>query len=351
MQNIWYKILLLLIMVTIILIFNQCGDGTNKYYNGTKLENIKYIKSKNIGLPTQILIIGNNLLLIDDKPLYGSGKIKIFNLKTNKEISIGFDGSGPGEFIQPTSLNKVIGSENAFTINDLSLFRVTKYSIKQNKIVMNNLYKLKGGMPIQTVLLNDGRIIALGFGLTYGRIAVYDTTGTIIDEIGQIPPHYSKNVPTPIVLQAYEGQLRVKPDGKIYVISAQYSDRIDIYTNKGKLVKTIIGPINYVPQYSISKVGKFPVMTLDEENTIYGYIDIFAGNKFIYALFSGRKFKEHKFQGHFVHVYDYAGRFIKTYVLKEDISSFSVDEVNNCIYGVQHYPQIRVLKFKLNNKL
>lgn len=70
MQNIWYKILLLLIMVTIILIFNQCGDGTNKYYNGTKLENIKYIKSKNIGLPTQILIIGNNLLLIDDISRY-----------------------------------------------------------------------------------------------------------------------------------------------------------------------------------------------------------------------------------------------------------------------------------------
>ncbi len=346
MRKVWFKIIVALIII-IILIFSQYDKRNNKFYNGTKLNGIEFINSKNIGLPTQILLIDSNLIIIDDKPLYESRKIKIYNLLSKKEISIGDYGAGPGEFIQPISLNKVIGVKNSFTVNDLSMFRITQYIFNKNKCVISNVYKLKGGMPIQTVLLNNRRIIALCFGLTNGRMAIYDTAGTIIEEIGQIPQHIIKDMPTPIVLQAYIGQLKVKPDGNVYVVSAQYSDIIDIYNNEGKLVSKIVGPINHLPQFRVAKVVKFPVMALNVEKTIYGYIDIFTDKKYIYTLFSGNKFKEHKFEGHFIHVYNYSGEFIKTYVLSEDISYFTFDNINNCIYGVQIYPRVKLLKFNI----
>ncbi|MFZ1288464.1 MAG: BF3164 family lipoprotein [Melioribacteraceae bacterium] len=329
------------------IILNNCSNNS-KFEKSTELRAEEIIDGDSLGFPFEIISMNDLIIILDKKPLIDNSTIKVYDHNYHLITSFGKRGKGPGEYLQPVDLTKSIGIDYEFTLYDFSNLRLTNYKIDRNyQFHIKNIYPLKGGMPYQAVFTNDKIIVSLGLGLEYNRIAIFDTNGTIKKTIGEIPPGKEKNTPVPLHLQAYKGKLRLSPDGKYYVISAQYSDYIDILNKAGNLKKRIIGPLDKEPEYDVVSAGEIPVMALDTKKCIYGYLDIAVNDEFIYALYSGNQFSDHKYEGNFIHVYDFNGQLKKNYKLTESIVDFDIDFHNAIIYGIKINPNIKVYKFKL----
>lgn len=216
--------------------------------------------------------------------------------------------------------------------------------------MVENYIPINRGIPYKTIKLSNGNIASLGFGLTNGRFAMYDSTGKLIKEVGEIPPGKMKNIPVPVHLVAFQGKIRKTPDATKIIISSRFTDMIEVYLSDGSLLKRFFGPIEKLPIYETVKVGDNPVMSLDDKKSILGYIDIYVTNRDIYVLYSGRTRTEYGQKapyGNTIHIFDFDGNLLKVYKTDEDLFAISVDEKDSVLYGIQHYDKIQIVGYKL----
>lgn len=325
-------------------------SGTDKYFKGEQLSSVRIVNPDSLGMPGSIAYSGKKLCITDSKSLYGVNKILVYNVETKKMItSFGGTGDGPGEFRSPISLNSVIGKNGVFSISDLHLLRFNTFTVgNDNKVKITKTVLLKGSLPYEIVMVNENNLFSLGLTIsTDKRMAVFDTTGSVIKYAGELLPGKGKNTPPAIHNQACKGVLKVTPDGKHIVVSAQHSDYLDVYNKEGRLLHRFSGPKNFLPVYEVAGVSETPVMAIDDKKAMYGYIGIACSNEYIYALYSGNPFKGN-YEGNLIHVYDMKGKFIKTYALDQKISFFTFDNDNNRFYGIQLYPRPVILEYSVN---
>lgn len=341
-------ILIIFLFIVILFVVYLIIKGNNSiYYKGTKLIGKEIINAKELGLPNDILTNNGKILILDSEPLIDSNYVRIYDAFNFSFInSFGKIGGGPGEIRVPRFLINVVGKDNEFSIFDQALMRMILFNINNSvKIEIKKMISLKGGMPYEPIIVNDTTIVSLAYGITKGRLAVYDMDGNLKYTIGELLPGKDKNTLTIIHNQASKGELKIKPDGTKFVVSAQYSDIIDIFDNKGILIKRIFGPLKETPKYTTTKAGKIPVFTLDDKKAKWGYIDIDVTDKYIVALFSGNLFKEHS-KGKYVHIFDYSGNLKNTFILDTYISKLAYDEKSKRIFGIR-YDRASILMFEL----
>lgn len=86
----------------------------------------------------------------------------------------------------------------------------------------------------------------------------------------------------------------------------------------------------------------------EPEDGFYYYMGIFAGENQFYALYRNQKESEYyKVSNQTeIHVFDYKGNPLKKLIIPEYIISFTVDETNGFIYGVDHMNE-KILRYKL----
>lgn len=341
-------ILIIFLFIIILFVVYLIIKGNNSiYYKGPKLVGKEIINAKELGLPNDILINKGKILILDSEPLIDSNYVRIYDTFNFSFInSFGKKGGGPGEIRVPRFLINVIGKDNEFSIFDQALMRITLFDINNPaNIEIKKMISLKGGMPYEPVIVNDTTIVSLAYGITEGRLAVYDMNGNLKYTIGELLPGKEKNTLNIIHNQASKGELKIKPDGTKFVLSAQYSDIIDIIDYNGILSKRIFGPLKETPKYITTKAGKIPILTLDDKNAIWGYIDIDVTDNYIVALFSGNSFKEHS-KGKYVHIFDYSGILKTTFILDTYISKLAYDEESNRVFGIR-YDKASVLVFEI----
>ncbi|AFH48402.1 Hypothetical protein IALB_0690 [Ignavibacterium album JCM 16511] len=205
-------------------------------------------------------------------------------------------------------------------------------------------------IPYSAIKLPNGNIASLGFGLTSGRFALYDSTGQFIIEVGEIPPGKMKNTPVPVHLVAFQGKTRKCPNNSKIIISSRFSDMIEVYKLDGSLIKRFWGPIEKLPVYETVKIGDKAVMALDDKNSILGYIDIYVTNRKIYALYSGRTRPDYAQKapyGNTIHVFDFEGNILRIYKTDEDLFAISATGNDSLLFGIQHYDKIQIVVYKL----
>lgn len=300
------------------------------------------------GRPIQLCIIDSPVLVIDQKPLKGFKFIQAFSINGNFLYSFGDRGSGPNEMISPKKIDIDPTDKGYYWIFDGSLLRLTRFTLSDKR---NNdkFIKLDKGMPYDPVIISDNLIASLGFGLTSGRFALFDSTGRLLDEVGQIPPGQPNNTPIPVHLVAFQGTMCKNSDASKIIISSLYSDMIEIYTSEGKLIKRFYGPDEKLPIYKTVKVGVHPVMEIDLKKSYFGYLSIYSTSNKIYALYSETSITDRKKGGlgNIIHVYDFDGKLLKIYKTDEDLYAISINANDSLLFGIQHYDRVSIIKYKL----
>jgi len=343
---------LLAVGVIVYLSFYLVSRSKNaKYYSGTLLAGEEIIKGESLGFPREVVCIGEHVVILDNAPVKGGGKIRLYDSSDfSYEGSTGAAGAGVGEFRQPNGLNSLCCGDRGFSVFDLSLNRLTIYRFGyQKQVKVDKIITLKGGMPYRPVVVNDTMILSLALGITSNRVAVYDSSGKLVKTVGVLLPGKDKKTPVHIHNQASQGIIRLKPDGSKFVVSALWSDIIDIYNLDGTLVARFHGPLNVSPRYDVVEVNKIPVMAPDEKHAQFGYVDLAVSDKKIYALYCGRPFGKHKLQSQYVHVYNWNGDFLKTYVLDPAVDQLAIDSREERFFGIASEPKLRVLVYKIKD--
>jgi hypothetical protein len=348
MKNIIIVSAAILIIISLLIIYCPTND---KYYTGIALSSEQIVNSDSLGMPSSIAYSDNKLCIVDNQSPYGENKILVYNVLTNRKVTVfGKAGAGPGEFRGPRSLNSIPGKKGFFSVYDIYLLRLTVFNITdENKVNLNKIIQLRSALPYEIMFVDENKLFSLGFSIaSENRMVVFDTTGGINGYIGELLPGKAKSTPPAIHNQACKGVVKITPDGKHAIVSAQYTDYLDIYDNTGRLEQRINGPKNILPIYDVVNVSDTPVMAINDEKTKYGYIDVACSNEYIYALFSGNSFKEN-YEGNIIHVYDHQGNLFNTYMLDQKISFITIDIEHNKIYGVKLFPQPSIREFILTN--
>ncbi len=345
-RNIKY---LITILVTFVLILYYLLFSEKSIYAKEPVHLKKITTFGNfLGFPTEVFVIDSFLITIDTKPQEEYKFINVFSLEGEYLFSFVDKGNGPKEMINPKSIDSDPFDKEKFWVFDASLYRFIKLSLKTKMI--ENYIPIDRGIPYNSIKLSNGNVSSLGFGLTYGRYALYDSTGQFIKEVGEIPPGKMKNTPVPVHLVAFQGKIRKCANNSEIVISSRFTDMIEIYLLDGTLIKRFFGPIEKLPIYETVKVGDNPVMALDDKNSVLGYIDICVTNRKIYALYSGRTRPEYGQKapyGNTIHVFDFEGNILKIYKTDEDLFAITIDSNEELMYGIQHYNKLSILAYRL----
>ncbi len=307
-------------------------------------------ESEVLGLPSDIAIIGNRLVVID---MSGDPALLVFDRASGVfERSLGGPGEGPGEFKVAWSLDPVPGSDLDLWVYDISLTRLTKISLVPNPVqardVNGEIVSLRSeGMPTGPLWLDDDTIVSLGL-FPGGRLAFFDNSGAQTASTGSVPPGPS-NVPASVRQHAYQATMVVHPRRRMLAAVTRRASKIEIYRSDGSPIVQVDGPLPFEVTYALRSSPRGPVFKTEPYHRL-GYIDGTGSSEYIFALFSGRtwgEFSDRAGFGRFVHIFDWDGTFKRALRLDQDVLSIAVDKESTTLYAVRHYPHPAILLYSL----
>lgn len=345
----YFAIGILIFAVGLIFLTLILPNDKPDFNKGRFLKGKKFRAQDSFGKPFGILYLAGRLIIYDDSPISDENQVRIYDVNSFKLLSsFGKHGSGPGEYRGLWAIDRSPKYENKITLHDVSLLRYSVIEISNpNKVKIDTMITLKEGDPYCPVFVNDSIIISPGGTLKEGRFAAYDLLGNIKGFYGEPLPGKDLKTPMPIHQQASIGRLKVTPDGSKYIISAQYSDLIDVYNNNGVLLKRISGPLNMYPKYNVKTYNNYPRLSHDKKDAITGYMDIALTNDKIIALYSGIPLEQNEFDCKFLHVFSMKGELLETVILDHKLVRITLDAKNNRLYGIQFSPIPEIYMYQL----
>jgi len=343
---------LIIIVVTFFFLSNCQTDQNNKsQQNNTRIINIKgeSILKKEYGAMS--IAVVDTLILVyikGSKDFY-----HIYNANTLNYIGrLGKRGNGPSEWSAPHYSGQYIKTDSAILIwiNDVFKYRfmlvnVTK-SLKQNIPVVEKEYRHSPNFYLTQDLLyvNDFKLVGtLGMdAIEKGRLCLYNPILNSV-QITNLFPKISNqnNFNTYDLYQIYFDDIRLKPDRSLLVSAMNTFDRIDIFDTTGNVIKSIIG--NEVKIDGIKNKKNSELVGL----TSY-YEDIYLSDEYIYTLYYNQPVKDYGeiFIPTEIRVFDYTGNQLFCLKTEDYLMTFSVDENNGWIYGVDYFNE-KILKYNI----
>ena len=301
-------------------------------------------------LPQFISYIDNRLVILDN---WKNKAIHIFDLNTQKRLgSGGIIGSSSGEVLSAWTITNI--DNKSFWVYDLTQGKLVNFNI--DSVIKSTDYHPTKQIKFSTdsmhcyfpILLNDSLIVSPSYSKN-GRIAYLNKNGKLIKSIGAYPLDLFKGGANRINSQAYQSAITSNPSQNKIALAARYADQIDVFKSSGEELFTIIGPDRFIPEYKLTTVFNNPVVQFSPKSR-FGYLYMQSTDKYIYALYSGRSRKDFPGKANFgqsIHVFDWDGNPIKEYKLDQDIFAFAINEKENTLYAIQHYPKSQVVKFSL----
>lgn len=126
----------------------------------------------------------------------------------------------------------------------------------------------------------------------------------------------------------YSNQGVLASNGHSIIYTYSYKKQIDIYDVNLSLEKSIVWDYKHIKPI----VGDF-------ENNIDHYLNVYAGEKYFYAMYSGMSGKSNSKtpqKNYSLEVYDYNGNPVIKYTLEKIPVSFIVDEKRGLLYGFDY---------------
>lgn len=306
-----------------------------------------------LGFPSDIARVGRYLTVLDGA---ADSVVHVLRAEDGSYVrSLGRRGAGPREFKGAWTLGDSEGDE--LWVYDLSVRRMTRIDLgvpverAGEPLPMRSFNLVSSLTPTDPRWCGDTVLVSPGFFVD-GRIARFNPAGELVRTVGAVPEDGSGMPPT-VRQEAYVGRLAVDPAGRRLAIATRHADRIEIYRCDGTLLGRVRGPFGFDPVYGTARGRNGPIMSTGDDLR-FGYVDVAATGKYIFALFSGRTREGYKGDssfGRFVHVFSWDGRLLRVVEADSDLLAITVDPAANTLYAIRHAPSPAVLAFPLRGVL
>lgn len=304
--------------------------------------------------PSRIVAIGEYLIIIDDA---NDDQVLVFDIKSHKFINaIGKIGRGPGEFLDPWNIFiSKTESQEKFCIYGLRLRKISCFDLE-------NVVKKSSHLPLYSVMLGkeigmplriNGMPTAKEFIITgifpeSYRFLLADSSGNVTRRSDKVD-HQKEKEPLNVFQHAYTVVPVSNLEGTKIALGYFYSNLIEIYSSGDGTMLTSIRGIGdhdfYKPLFSTRKTP-YGLTMAQGGDTRLAYIDINAGENYIYALYSGRRRKDKgSGQSNIVHVVSWDGELKSVLHLDTDVRDCDVSSLNGrkklfCINNSRVNPSI-----------
>lgn len=288
------------------------------------------------GMPTQVTVAGEELLLIDR---YSNRQVlAVDRLAGHLLRSFGTKGEGPGEFKSPVSL--VVDEREAVAVLDAGVNRITWLGPTTTSGGSEFRLVATAEIAASSVItdlaaMRDGQFLAFGL-LDSGRLLRLDREGVPVESYGERPS--AEGLPPARRAELFQGSLRSAPDQGRHVLASRFASRIEIFDEETSSMTTVWGPDRFAP-----RAGKY--------ETRFGYLDTAPTAEGVFALYSGRTreaFPGRANYGSTIHFFAWDGELMESYELDADVISIAYSEEDGILYGVRHDPVPGVVMYDLS---
>jgi hypothetical protein len=310
-------------------------------------------QSDSLAMPLSVDVVGEHLIVTDAS---ASRMVRVLDRHDGRQISsFGRKGSGPGEFQAPSHTDAAPGSTTEFWVHDQVLRRTSYFDLARDtadpgQAGRRSISYEPGPVPMYVRWTNSGTLVGAGI-VTPGRLAVFDTTGSLVRTAGEIPGKDGKT-PEVVLQHAYSGPLVARPDRSRLALANRHADRLEIFDAAGNALRTVHVRDGFLPAFVTRTTSEGPAMASGEDMR-FGYIDAAATEKAIYGLFSGVRRMDRPGRatfGDIVYVFDWEGRV--TGVLKLDALAIAmaVDPDASTLYAIRLEPQPAIVRYSLREE-
>ncbi len=340
----------------LVILFNACNpkkDNPNKKifsWNTVSSLEEKLIGEKyfieELKIPKRLLYKRGKLLINEAAP--GETFVHVLDGNSLKYLfSTGAVGYGPGEMPNAWSIESGI-NENTFWV----------YSLEGKVFSEYKLEKVNDSKALTQVRQKEDFYLAMG--LTWSsdstfmtflvrgedKFVEFSTDGTRLKSYGKWKGMVPGNFEDHVIADLHQGKLMGDPKTGKFIKASIFRDHLEILDKKSGQIIRIDGPENSIPEFQAVDAGA--VVTSDHP---LAYMDAFLGKEHIFGLYSGKTDKEIMEQGRGetdLLVFDHLGNVKAVLKLDTPISSFTVDEKGQRIFGITTDREPGVVVFDYN---
>ncbi|MDR1980893.1 MAG: TolB-like 6-bladed beta-propeller domain-containing protein [Tannerellaceae bacterium] len=276
----------------------------------------------------------DSVLIVFD---YHSGQtFSLFHLNTGRTYGrFGQIGQGPDEI--PLGCSG-FANQDMFHLFSYPTSFVARYhldsllsNIRSKPLVLTK-YTIPDAAFSQVIPINDSLFVGAGVYQSTFQYVLFNSKNEILDYYVEIYNSRNNWVSWFDKFLSNQGCLKKHPGKNQFVYTLNNSGNIDFFEVVDNKIKVINLRRQKNPVYKPFQQGGLSGVVPDAESCIIGYIDISAGNEYVYALYTDHKVDE-AYKSNRVLVYDWSGNFVEEYRLNHDAYYITVNERLNRLFA------------------
>lgn len=328
-------------LIILVSCFSSCQNGTNnnlldlfteEYFLSSPLD--FSIEEDSLARIEGITCNNNDLIVYD---VYDAHCFTLFDAISGKFITrFGTIGQGPDEILIGSYGELTNGNYYVFNDQLKRIWIFNTDSLRNNikKPQTNIQYNIQESQFTKLLPVTDSIFVGVGDYKKGTQIVVFDINNEVLD-YGIDTYNFndaSFNVYTRFL--SNQGNFVKHPQYNKFVFSVNFSSNIDFFELKNneiipsKLLR--LGNPLYEP---IIEGGGTIFRAVPDEQAITGYIDLSAGNRYVYALYSEKRLYENWRKSKVVLVFDWEGNPIARLNIDREVYYIAVDEANNKLFA------------------
>jgi hypothetical protein len=276
----------------------------------------------------------DSVLIVSD---YHSGQsFSLFHLNTGRSYGrFGQIGQGPDEI--PLGCSG-IANQDKFHLFYYPTSFVARYhlgsllsDIRSKPLVLTK-YTIPDAAFSQVIPINDSLFIGAGVYQSAFQYVLFNNKNEILDYYVDIYNARNEWISWFNKFLSNQGRLRKHPHKNQFAYTLNNSANIDFFEvvdNKIEVIK-LLRQKN--PAYKPFQQGGISGVAPDTENGIIGYIDISAGNDYVYTLYTDKK-PNGEYSSNRVLIYDWSGNPVKEYTLNREAYYITVNDRLNRLFA------------------
>ncbi len=280
-----------------------CVIGCRNSSNNTPFKSVYNISSsilvqgEKLYDPWDIVLIDSLIIIANQK---GEPLIEVYDVSGKLIQNFLTKGKGPEEILMVGGLQQRIGGNKQLLVYDLFQKKFLQYDLADISSIMIDKPTIALSYYRQhtdTLVLFDKLILGnqwiIGESRSLkGRIALMNMDGSLIKYTGDYPPEINPKLGDYENANLYASGIALNSDGSRMALATYAAGLIDLYEISSNSVKPLWSYKEFVPNHlEIIEMGEV-VRAAFTKKSRYGYPDITASDRFVYALFSGKKFEE-----------------------------------------------------------
>jgi hypothetical protein len=291
----------------------------------------------------------DSFLLVEDSDKHRH--FRAIALASRKVFFLGKVGDGPQEVTFPTSIQVLPGQRVGFFVRKKFIFgQISLRTFLNDSLPLFAFDRRVDVNHQRLVMLNDSTFV--GLGIFPSRYAISDQNYQILNFQHSYPFQEDfKDINYQTLAMAYQGLLRVSPDGSRLVSAALDAGCFEIFRLEDRnLVPVKISHLT-APKF-VPGEGKMIAAFMKKENQA-GFLDVNVTAKSVFLLYSGKSLEQDRLANtaaSTVLVYSWSGEPKYKLILDRPVTCLAVSGEDTKLYAFEYGEEPYLLEYQLPSR-